>query len=144
MDSAGGPVELPGGVFVDGATALELASAMRLVVAEARRRGVSLSPRLAAAARSFEAVGERWAKEARATYRDPNVPIPTEGTSVKVAVMGTVGTREAAEMLGITPRAVIALAHRGTLRGQRVGWAWAFDLADVTDLVNKRKDRHAA
>ena len=148
MAAETGLMELPEGIFVDGPTALDLASAMRLVTRYARENGIVLSPRLVAATRAFEQVGERWATAARAAeYRDRNVGIPTCGRSVTVGAMGTVGTKEASELLGVSPRAVIALAHRGTLRGHRVGWSWAFHLTDVTDLVNirnARKEHHAA
>jgi hypothetical protein len=139
-----GVMSLPEGVFVDGTTAYELVSAMALAEREARRMGSSLSPRLVAAARAFEAVGNRWADNARATYRDRNIGIPTETTPVKVGAMGTVGTKEAAKMLGVSQRAVVGQANRGTLPGRLTGGVWVFALTDVTDTVEARKDRHAA
>ena len=139
-----GAMELPEGVFIDGPTALELASVMRLAVSEARRNGTVLSPRLLAAARNFEAVGERWREQAQAAYLERNIGIPLESAPAKVPPMGTMGTKTAAEMLGVSRRAVVGLAQRGTLPGHKVAGVWVFALPDVADAAEARKDHHAA
>ena len=135
-----GARELPEGVFVDGPTAYELIFAMRLAANEARRNGTCLSPRLVSAARRFEAVGERWAS----AYRSGKIGIPTESAPVKVPPMGTMGAKTAAEMLGISRRAVVGLAQRGTLPGHKVAGVWVFALPDVADAAEARKERHHA
>ena len=140
MGVESGAMEPPEGVFVDGPTALELTSVMRLAASDARRNGSCLSPRLVSAARMFEAVGERWAS----AYRSGNIGIPAESAPARVPPMGTMGAKTAAEMLGISRRAVVGLAQRGTLPGHKVAGVWVFALPDVADAAKARKDHHAA
>lgn len=51
-------------------------------------------------------------------------------------------THEAAEMLGVSIRAVQALIKRGTLKAERFGQIWQLDEDDVQAMIdNRRKGR---
>lgn len=101
-----------GAVVVDAPTSAVLAP----MVAEVRRRarvdGWSLPPSMAATLDALERLG--------AAQRGTSAPEPT-----------WIGTGEAAELLGVSVRRVVALLAEGKLEGRKHGRRWLVDAADV-------------
>lgn len=54
-----------------------------------------------------------------------------------------VGTREAAEILGISTRAVVALIKRGTLSAKRLGREWLVDKRSIQAYKKKKRERES-
>ena len=52
-----------------------------------------------------------------------------------------IGTREVADMLGVTPRTVTRLAERGEIPGFKVGDVWRFHRQDILDYIEQQKRR---
>lgn len=48
-------------------------------------------------------------------------------------------TQEAADMLGVSIRAVQALIKRGTLKAERFGQVWQLDEDDVQEMIDRRR-----
>lgn len=56
---------------------------------------------------------------------------------------GIVGTREAAEMLELTPRHITRLAESGELQARRLGREWAISEQSVREFKARRSPRSA-
>jgi excisionase family DNA binding protein len=50
-------------------------------------------------------------------------------------------TREAAEILGITPESVARLARLGTLEGERFGHAWMVYRSSVEEYLDRNEGK---
>lgn len=50
-----------------------------------------------------------------------------------------IGAKEAARMLGVTPRTVIRLAERGEIKAFRVGELWKFYASDIREYIEKQR-----
>lgn len=51
---------------------------------------------------------------------------------------------EAAELVRVSTKAILALARNGSLPGEKVGRAWRFLRADLLDYVRGQKSRRKA
>lgn len=49
------------------------------------------------------------------------------------------GTAEAARVLEMTPRSVLNLIYRGSLRGTRSARGWIVDMGSVAELCERRR-----
>jgi excisionase family DNA binding protein len=52
-----------------------------------------------------------------------------------------IGTKEAAEMLGVIPRTVVRLAERGDFPGFKVGDTWRFYRSDIEAYIQQQMER---
>ncbi len=50
-----------------------------------------------------------------------------------------IGAKDAAKMLGVTPRTVIRLAERGEIKAFRVGELWKFYASDIREYIEKQR-----
>ncbi len=51
-------------------------------------------------------------------------------------------TKEAAVRLGIDPKSVLMLIHRGRIKAERPGWAFAIPEAEVERYLRERRPAH--
>jgi excisionase family DNA binding protein len=52
-----------------------------------------------------------------------------------------IGTKEAAEMLGVIPRTVVRLAERGEFPGFKVGDTWRFYRSHIEAYIQRQMER---
>ena len=50
-----------------------------------------------------------------------------------------IGAKDAAKMLGVTPRTVIRLADRGEIKAFRVGELWKFYASDIREYIERQR-----
>jgi excisionase family DNA binding protein len=50
-----------------------------------------------------------------------------------------ISAKEAARMLGVTPRTVIRLAERGEIKAFRVGELWKFYASDIREYIEQQR-----
>ncbi len=53
-----------------------------------------------------------------------------------MATKTPIGTREAAQMLGVTPRTVVRLVERNEIPGFKVGDVWRFYREDIQHYID--------
>jgi excisionase family DNA binding protein len=50
-----------------------------------------------------------------------------------------ISAKEAARMLGVTPRTVIRLADKGEIKAFRVGELWKFYASDIREFIEQQR-----
>ncbi|MEW2382315.1 helix-turn-helix domain-containing protein [Micromonospora sp. NPDC047707] len=113
---------------------LDVLRSLQAAVSAAHRTGLRPPPRIIEliAALEAELTDAATASGSAEVPREPGVPpsvLPTEPAD----------TKEAARMLGVTPRQVRNISHR--LDGRKVGGTWVFDRDLVAAEAARRRDR---
>lgn len=67
------------------------------------------------------------------------VALGTVGKSTK----SILSSQDVADKYGVEVRDVLYAVRRGMIKGQKIGWAWIFDLADLPAQWPVRKRRKA-
>jgi hypothetical protein len=116
-----------GWVCADAGVLADLAAGLELLRRERRRDGQGVRTATAAAETEIRGLVHEWGARAARALAEPNgtFGIPETGRSA------TMSTVEAAIVLGITPRAIRALADRKRLPAVKRNGRWQFDVIDL-------------
>ena len=128
------PVVVGTTVVVDGATASQLADALKVLKEAYRNRG-GLDQRLLDAAEAFRVAGDRWGDDERRRFRNRNLGTCSGDEDL---IMGDMTTKQVAGHLRITDRAVTKQAV--ALGGRKIGHRWVFDGTTVALAARKREE----
>lgn len=127
-----------GSVLLSPAVCERLRHPLRRALDDARRSGASVPPDVLEAIADVDAAGELWDRtRARADDRHVDMPMSVpmlaeRENGVRVQVV------EAAQRIGIEPRAVRARIERGTLVAEMVRGRWMIPMAEVERVRKSR------